>query len=119
MPLNVTHEGADPMGALTTHRGALEDCGAPDCEARARAWVDGDPLMEAMAAAVWELCERSDSGLVIDDPRNIAAAASLAAVRILGRDRCIHVKAVHDELHTSSVADCPWCKTKAQPSKEA
>lgn len=115
MTVDVTHEGADPMGAPSLHRGRLDNCGAPDCEARARAWVDGDPLMEAIAAAVWELCERSDSGpLVLDDPRNIAAAASLAAVRILGRDRCIHVKAIHDDLHprpaTHPVPDCPWCK---------
>jgi DNA-binding helix-hairpin-helix protein with protein kinase domain len=67
--------------------------------------------MEAIAAAVAELCERSDSGLVLDDPRNIAAAAALAAVRVLGRDRCIHVKAVHAEHHarTGPVDGCPWC----------
>jgi hypothetical protein len=47
-------------------------------------WIDGDPLMEAIAAAVWERCERSDSGLVIDDPRNIAAAA-VAAVSSVGQ----------------------------------
>lgn len=42
-------------------------------------WIDGHPHLEAIAAAVWEQCERHDSGLVIDDPRNIAVAA-LAAV---------------------------------------
>jgi hypothetical protein len=42
-------------------------------------WMDGDPLMEAIASAVWEQCERSDSGLVIDDPRNIAAVATSVA----------------------------------------
>jgi hypothetical protein len=47
-------------------------------------WIDGDPLMEAIAAAVWERCERSDSGLVIDDPRNIAAAAA-AVVSSVGQ----------------------------------
>jgi hypothetical protein len=42
-------------------------------------WIDGHPQLEAIAAAVWEKCERSDSGLVVDDPRNIAVAV-LAAV---------------------------------------
>ncbi|MBT3077591.1 MULTISPECIES: hypothetical protein [Streptomyces] len=38
-------------------------------------WVDGDPLMEAMAAAVWEQC-RTENSIVVDDPRNIAAVAA-------------------------------------------
>jgi hypothetical protein len=42
-------------------------------------WVDGDPLMEAIASAVYERCETGDGGIVHDDPRNIAVAA-LAAV---------------------------------------
>ncbi|MEU3386316.1 MULTISPECIES: hypothetical protein [Streptomyces] len=43
-------------------------------------WVDGHTQLEAIAAAVWEQCDRSDSGLCVeDDPRNIAVAA-LAAV---------------------------------------
>lgn len=43
-------------------------------------WVDGHPQLEAIAAAVWEQCDRSDSGLYVeDDPRSIAVAA-LAAV---------------------------------------
>ncbi|MFD9151580.1 hypothetical protein ACFWDF_30810 [Streptomyces diastaticus] len=43
-------------------------------------WVDGHPQLEAIAAAVWEQCDRSDSGLCVeDDPRSIAVAA-LAAV---------------------------------------
>lgn len=29
-----THEGNDPMGALTTHRGPLETCPAPECQDR-------------------------------------------------------------------------------------
>jgi hypothetical protein len=42
-------------------------------------WQDEHPLMEAIAAAVWEHCEKQPgSGIVIDDPRNIAAAAHLA-----------------------------------------
>jgi hypothetical protein len=43
-------------------------------------WIDGHPQLEAIAAAVWERCGRSDSGTCVeDDPRNIAVAA-LAAV---------------------------------------
>ncbi|MFE9448329.1 hypothetical protein [Streptomyces sp. NPDC006739] len=43
-------------------------------------WIDGHPQLEAIAAAVWEHCGRSDSGTCVeDDPRNIAVAA-LAAV---------------------------------------
>jgi hypothetical protein len=56
-------------------------------------WIDGDPLMEAIAAAVWERCARSDSGLVIDDPRNIAAAA-VAAVSSVGQAPATDQKAV-------------------------
>jgi hypothetical protein len=41
-------------------------------------WIDGHPRLEAIAAAVWERCEHHDSGLVIDDPRNIAVAALAA-----------------------------------------
>lgn len=109
-----THEGNDPLGSsLTVHRGLLENCGAPGCAERARSWTDGDPLMEAIAAAVFEQCGRSDSGMLVeDDPRNIAAAASLAAIRILGRDRCVHSKAIHNDHHTDSpVPDCAWCTT--------
>lgn len=43
-------------------------------------WIDGHPQLDAIAAAVWEQCGRSDSGMCVeDDPRNIAVAA-LAAV---------------------------------------
>ncbi|GAA1887757.1 hypothetical protein GCM10009837_06920 [Streptomyces durmitorensis] len=49
-------------------------------------WIDGDPLMEAMAASVWDRCQHSDSGLVIDDPRNIAVAA-VSALRTTPADR--------------------------------
>lgn len=34
MTINASHEGNDPMGALTTHRGLLENCPAPDCQDR-------------------------------------------------------------------------------------
>ncbi|MEU3826493.1 hypothetical protein AB0F36_14410 [Streptomyces sp. NPDC029080] len=52
---------------------------ATDRSAAPTDWIDGHPQLEAIAAAVWERCEHHDSGLVIDDPRNIAVAA-LAAV---------------------------------------
>jgi hypothetical protein len=34
MTTAITHEGNDPMGALTLHRGLLENCPAPDCQDR-------------------------------------------------------------------------------------
>lgn len=43
------------------------------------AWIDGDPLMETIAAAVYERCQTGDGGIVHDDPRNIAAAAAAGA----------------------------------------
>jgi hypothetical protein len=43
------------------------------------AWVDGDPLMEAIAAAVWKHCRTEGTSLVVDDPRNIAATAATVA----------------------------------------
>lgn len=42
------------------------------------AWIDGDPTMEAIAAAVWEQCH-TEGSVVVDDPRNIAAV--VAAIR--------------------------------------
>lgn len=46
-------------------------------------WVDGDPLMEATASAVWEQC-RTENSIVVDDPRNIAAVAATVARQLLG-----------------------------------
>ncbi|MFJ3283308.1 hypothetical protein [Streptomyces halstedii] len=46
-------------------------------------WVDGDPLMEAMATAVYEQC-RTEPSIVVDDPRNIAAVAATVARQLLG-----------------------------------
>ncbi|WP_097866545.1 hypothetical protein [Streptomyces sp. rh34] len=46
-------------------------------------WSDGDPLMEAVAAAVWEQC-RTENSIVVDDPRNIAAVAATVARQLLG-----------------------------------
>ncbi|MGS2592048.1 hypothetical protein [Streptomyces hebeiensis] len=47
-------------------------------------WIDGHPQLEAIAAAVWEQCGRSDSGACVeDDPRTIAAVAA-ATIRTGG-----------------------------------
>lgn len=46
------------------------------------AWVDFDPLMEVIAATIWEHCARDDEEmpqLVRDDPRTIAAFAAAVA----------------------------------------
>lgn len=50
------------------------DCAAYQPVERS-AWVDGDPLMEAIAAAIWDHCRIEGTSLVVDDPRNIAAVA--------------------------------------------
>lgn len=47
------------------------------------AWVDGDSLMEAIAAAVWEHCRTEGTSLVVDDPRNVAGTAAAVARRLL------------------------------------
>lgn len=53
----------------------------PEIPSPTAVWVDGDPLMEAIAAAVWEQCGRSDSGSCVeDDPRTIAAVAAAVSV---------------------------------------
>lgn len=67
-------------------------------------WVDGDPLMEAIAAAVWEHCARDDEDMpqaVCDDPRNIAAVAAAvvraaAAVPVPAADRATVLREAAD-----------------------
>src|SRR5690606_9340163 len=62
-------------------RAEAEDAGTATDHTTPPAWVDGHPQLEAIAAAVWEQCGRSDNGACVDDdPRNIAVAA-LSAVR--------------------------------------
>ncbi|MFB8182572.1 hypothetical protein ACFC8N_42615 [Streptomyces sp. NPDC055966] len=40
-------------------------------------WIDGDPLMEAIAHAVWEGCGTDEcASVTVDDPRNIAAVVA-------------------------------------------
>lgn len=65
-------------------------------------WIDGEPLMEAVASAVHDRCEHHDSGLVIDDPRNIAAVAApiaraqlaAAVIEWCGQQVGVHVPTV-------------------------
>ncbi|ELP70925.1 hypothetical protein PV735_30120 [Streptomyces turgidiscabies] len=45
----------------------------------AAVWDDNDPLMEALALAIWEQCDRQDYRTTNDDPRNIAAVAATVA----------------------------------------
>lgn len=73
------------------------------------AWQDGDPTMEAIATAVYEHCEVArGTGLVIDDPRNIAAAA-VAGIRDAARQAAGQPAA--DEAPQYGVNGCtcrPW-----------
>ncbi|WP_030568552.1 hypothetical protein [Streptomyces aureocirculatus] len=50
----------------------------PQAAASNAAWIDGDPLMEPIAAAVWAHCDTENS-IVTDDPRTIAAIAAAVA----------------------------------------
>ena len=74
-------------------------------------WTDGDPLMEAIAAAVWEQCStEGTTSLVVDDPRNIAAV--VAAVVSPPTDRAAELaslavnagRALHDEKRHYEIA---------------
>lgn len=92
---------------------------AADRAATPAAWSDDDPLMWAIARAVWQQCAPDEEGQrVWDDPRNIAAAAA-AAVRAQApaADRCTCRQAIHTTHHTTPVPGCPWCATKATKAK--
>lgn len=65
-----------------------------------------DPLLTAVARALRE------HG--VTDPKAVMDAAD-AAVRVLGRDRCIHSRAVHNEHHAAPVDRCPYCSPRAVP----
>ncbi|MFD7890597.1 hypothetical protein ACFV3O_19475 [Streptomyces albidoflavus] len=68
-------------------------------------WADGHPQLEAIAAAVWEQCDRSDSGLCVEgDPRNIAVAA-LAAVHSAPADRATVLREAADRLDRLGLRD--------------
>ncbi|MEU0979085.1 hypothetical protein ABZ488_07680 [Streptomyces griseus] len=65
--------------ALAMARQLLDGAPAP------AVWAGGDPLMEAIAAGVYEQCGTDPvSSVVVDDPRTIAAVAVTVARRILG-----------------------------------
>jgi hypothetical protein len=72
-------EPSKPAMTMREIRERLGHTTPPDAPELPAAWVDGDPLMEAIAAAVWEHCETDGLSLVIDDPRNIAATAAAVA----------------------------------------
>ncbi|CAK7288628.1 hypothetical protein [Streptomyces misionensis] len=72
-------DGIDPDTCLANpNRPSADPTAAPT------GWIDGHPQLEAIAAAVWERCGRSDSGACVeDDPRNIAVAALAAILSVL------------------------------------
>lgn len=69
----------DKIGAELCAVSSADPAPATDRDTSPTDWIDGHPHLEAIAAAVWERCDRSHTGIVMDDPRNIAVAA-LAAV---------------------------------------
>lgn len=72
--------GPDGWPAWLAEEAQLHDPERTDAEAPTD-WIDGHPQLEAIAAAVWEKCRRTDSGgCVDDDPRNIAVAAYAAVL---------------------------------------
>lgn len=79
-------------------------------------WIDGDPLMEAIAAAVWEQCNTEPgSSVVDDDPRNIAAVAAAVARKILGAtDESTAEHHVVDGVRYLCHADDHYCPDEAQ-----
>ncbi|MFI1371312.1 hypothetical protein ACH4UY_04780 [Streptomyces longwoodensis] len=64
-------------------------------------WVEGDPLMQAIASAVYERCETGDGGIVHDDPRNIAAVAAVVARLAAATDRAVVMREAADDLATT------------------
>ncbi|MFI6862623.1 hypothetical protein ACIBKZ_22470 [Streptomyces sp. NPDC050421] len=55
----------------------------PDTTPTTAVWIEGDPLHEAIAAAIWDQCLTQGS-ILVDDPRNIAAVAATTARLVLG-----------------------------------
>jgi hypothetical protein len=51
MTTSDTHEGYDQAGALTSHRGLLEDCYAPECQDRVIALLEDAENEQAAAEA--------------------------------------------------------------------
>lgn len=65
-----------------------------------------DPLLTAVAKAL--------RGHGITDPHAVMDAAE-AAERVLGRDRCTHSRAIHNQHHHAPVDGCPYCAPRAVP----
>ncbi|MFF5643007.1 hypothetical protein [[Kitasatospora] papulosa] len=75
---------ADSRAGILAEHHAAEHTPTP-APAPVAVWSDGDPLMEAIAAAVYDQCEtHPEQALTVDDPRNIAAVAATVARRVLG-----------------------------------
>ncbi|MFR9794276.1 hypothetical protein ACL07V_37580 [Streptomyces sp. MB22_4] len=68
-------------------------------------WIDGHPQLEAIAAAVWERCEHHDSGLIIDDPRNIAVAALAAVLPTPDQHAAVRAAALHEDADALEALD--------------
>jgi hypothetical protein len=65
--------------------------------AKTAVWADGDPLMEALAAAVWEHCHTEGTSTVADDPRNIAAvAASVVRAQQAADQTAVRAATLHE-----------------------
>jgi hypothetical protein len=66
-----------------------------------------DELLTALAEALRE------HGVA--NARAVLAVADVA-VRILGRDRCVCRRAVHDAHHAATVERCPYCSPGTMPA---
>ncbi len=87
----------------------------------AAVWVEGDPLMEAMAAAVYEQCGTDAvSSIVVDDPRNIAAVAATVARQLLGTTTAegtaepTPAELIRDRVN-ERLKDCVWLTVDDEP----
>jgi len=80
------------------------------------AWIDGDPLMEAIASAVWEYCARDDEDMpraVCDDPRTIAAWAAAVARNHAPADRAAILREAADVAARFN-SDCQNCAVELE-----
>ena len=110
---------------------ALKEAAKPYIERAA--WVDFDPLMEVIAATVWDHCARDDERMphaVRDDPRTIAAFAAAVARAHATADRATILRQAADQFERDGryvlqfnglqaavelrrMADCHQCSTGA------
>ncbi len=69
-------------------------------------WIKGDPLHEAIAAAVYEQCgTHPEVAVTVDDPRTIAAVAAVVARRILGTTEQADTVAAPDVDRATALTD--------------